>query len=525
MTFASTDWNEKRLDGTNSQTFTAEMTLKESQLIFIQVQALNETASNASFTFSDVKIYKAVEGQTPDTPVDPDPKPENPPIENGYYLTSSNNAGVVADPGKWFYMCDGAEGTDYAFASAPKIDNGVITFAFSSMTAGASYQLRYQPDFAVGTKYNVSFTITVDSACKVLYSNDYKVHVFEASGSQTFTWADEVDASAPFMIQVKECTAPITITVSDITIEEVKEDTEPEEPSVENGYFLTSSNNAGVVADPGKWFYMCDGADGTDYAFASAPKIDNGVITFAFSSMTAGASYQLRYQPDFAVDTEYNLSFKVTVDGACKVLYSNDYKVYVFDAAGSQIITYTDKVDASAPFMIQVKECTAPITISISDISFEEVKAEPTPDPEQPKVSYDLTSSNKSGVVSNPGKWFYFCDDGKYEFASTPKYDDGTITFAFNSQLEGNNTYQLRYQPNLEVGTEYSITFTVTASAAGRLGYGPDNKAVDIAAAETKTITWTGSVSGSDPFYIQIRATDRSAPITITVSNIVITAN
>ncbi len=862
VTFASTDWNEKRLDGTNSQTFTAEMTLKESQLIFIQVQALGETASNASFTFSDVKIFKAVEGEAPVDPVDP-------PIENGYYIESGNKATVRENPGKWYYFGDGAEGTDYVLAATPKLENGVITFAFEKMAEGSpAYQLRYQPDFAVGTKYRVTFTVAVDAAGKVIYGTDYKACEFNEAGSQTITWEGSVTDGEVFLIQIRSTdrNAPITLTVSDFAIEEIKDeptpDPEPENPTIENGYYLTPSNNAGVVANPGKWFYFGDGAEGTDFAFASTPKIDNGVIIYAFSAMTAGANYQLRYQPDFAVGTKYNISFTVSADAACKILYSNDYKVHVFEAAGSQTITYTDTVDASAPFMIQIKECTAPITITLSDISFVEyvepevpahkcesvcadcgkctdeectesaceskceghqteepetpenpeltasgeyvkfggneeytitagaeysniinvtyseistntyknintwiadksagkntvslivknngtetvyitvklqtdgtgvhegklevapgkiatytgnfsgvanqlylfvdsgwslentthsgdititgiqftgeasaepeepeipaegielsysgndcynfspketptqginvsfssvttntyqnvfalvseasagkinltlkirnngtetvyitvklqtidkvalieqkvyvaagetatitgdfsgsadslyffigtgwsndtvtssgsitiygvefsgeVQPEPTPDPEQPKVSYELTSSNNSGVVANPGKWFYSFDgaDGnEYDIVSAPKYEDGTIVVEFTRQAEGTPTYQLRYQPEFEVGTSYSISFTVEVSAAGKVVYGNDYKAYEFAEAGTQTLTWTGAVSASAPFMIQVRSTNRSAPITITVSNIVITAN
>ena len=860
QTFASSEWNEKRLDGTNSQTFTAEMTLKESQLIFIQVQALGETASNASFTFSDIKIYKAVEAAADE------------PIENGYYLESGFNSQVVANPDKWFYFCDGSEGVDYELAATPKLENGVLTLAFNKMTelngAGQqpTYQLRYQPNLAVGTKYSVSFTLTLDADGYVNYgagtsNSDYAVAELTA-GTHTLTWEGYVLETMPFAINIRsnDRSAPITLTVSDIIFVEVEDDgngsDEPEEPTIENGYYLEPSNNSGVVANPGKWFYFGDGAEGTDFVLASTPKIDNGVITYAFTAMTAGANYQLRYQPELAVGTKYTVSFTITVDGACKILYSNDYKVHLFESAGSQTITYTDTVDASAPFMIQIKECTAPITITVSEISFVEyvepevpahkcesvcadcgkctdgectesaceskceghqteepeltasgeyvkfggneeytitagaeysniinvtyseistntyknintwiadksagkntvslivknngtetvyitvklqtdgtgvhegklevapgkiatytgnfsgvanqlylfvdsgwslentthsgdititgiqftgeasvepeepeipaegielsysgndcynfspketptqginvsfssvttntyqnvfalvseasagktnltlkirnngtetayitvklqtidkvalieqkvyvaagetatitgdfsgsadslyffigtgwsndtvtssgsvtiygvefggevVQPEPTPDPEQPKVSYELTSSNNSGVVANPGKWFYSFDgaDGnEYDIVAAPKYDDGTIVVEFLRQAEGTPTYQLRYQPELEVGASYSITFTVELSAAGKVVYGNDYKAYEFAEAGTQTLTWTGAV-GTSPFMIQVRSTDRSAPITITVSNITITAN
>ncbi|MBO7196941.1 MAG: Ig-like domain-containing protein [Clostridia bacterium] len=715
VTFASTDWNEKRLDGTNSQTFEAEMTLKETQLIFIQVQALGETASNASFTFSDIKIYKAVEGQTPDTPVDPDPKPELPTIENGYYLTHSNNAGVVAEPGKWFYFGDGAEGTDFVLASTPKIDNGVITYAFTAMTAGANYQLRYQPELAVGTKYTVSFTITVDGACKILYSNDYKVHLFESAGSQTITYTDTVDASAPFMIQIKECTAPITITLSDISFVEYVEPEVPahkcesvcadcgkctdgectesaceskceghqtEEPETPENPELTASGEyvkfdgneeytitAGAeysniinvtyseistntyknintwIADksagkntvslivknngtetvyitvklqtdgtgvhegklevaPGKiatytgnfsgvanqlYLFVDSGwslenttrsgdisitgiqftgeasaepeepeipAEGIELSYSgnecynfSPKETPTQGINVSFSSVTTNT-----YQNVFALVSEAsagktNLTLKIRNNGTETVYITVklqtidkvaliEQKVYV---AAGETATITGDFSGSADslyFFIgsgwSNDTVTSSGSITIYGVEFSgEVQPEPTPDPEQPeqpeqpKVSYELTSSNNSGVVANPGKWFYSFDgaDGnEYDIVAAPKYEDGTIVVEFLRQAEGTPTYQLRYQPELEVGASYSITFTVELSAAGKVVYGNDYKAYEFAEAGTQTLTWTGAV-GTSPFMIQVRSTDRSAPITITVSNITITAN
>ncbi len=378
-TFAATDWNEKRVNGIDSVTFSAEMTLKESQIIFIQVQALDEIKDNASFTFSDIKIYKEIPGQAGGDEGDGDEGDgdqtggeSQQPIENGYYLTSGNKATVLENPGTWYYFGDGAEGTDFAFASTPKIDNGVITYAFSKMTAGANYMLRYQPTFAAGTNYTISVKVEVDGACKILYSKDYKVNVFSEAGSATLSWTGAVDASNPYMIQIKECTAPITITVSEISIEaEQEEDDDDEGTTPTVSYELTSSNNSGVIANPGKWFYSCDGADGTEYSFASAPKYEDGTITFAFNKQAEGSpTYQLRYQPEFDADTEYTITFKAEVTAAGKIVYGTDYKSYEFTEAGTQTITWTGKVSSSSPFSINIRSTdrSAPITLTISEI-------------------------------------------------------------------------------------------------------------------------------------------------------------
>ena len=439
-----------------------------------------------------------------------------------YELTMSNNAGVISNPGKWVYSADGANGTEYEFAFAPIYEDGVITFAFNRMAEGSpTYQLRYQPNLPVGTEYTVTFTVEVSAAGRITYGNDYKVYDFAGAGSVTLTWTGTVDGTnKPFMVQIRSTdrTSPITMVVSNIHFEgEQPEQPEPEQPKQPNGsYNLTSSNNSGVVANPGQWFYSFDGANGTEYELASAPVYKDGVITYTFNRMAEGSpTYQLRYQPNLPVDTQYTITFTVEVSAAGKVVYGSDYKAYEFSEAGKHTITWTGKVSSSAPFSINVRSTdrSAPITVTVSDIKI---------DGEYLPVIHNLTSSNNSGVVANPGQWFYSADGAngnEYEFASTPVYKDGVITFAFNRMAEGSPTYQLRYQPNLPVDTQYTITFTVEVSAAGKVIYGTDYKTYEFTEAGTHTITWTGKV-GNSPFLIGIRSTDRSAPITVTVSDV-----
>ena len=88
--------------------------------------------------------------------------------------------------------------------------------------------------------------------------------------------------------------------------------------------------------------------------------------------------------------------------------------------------------------------------------------------------------------------------------------------------------YQFRYQPNFSEGTIYTVEFTVTVDAACKVMYGCGGQndaqiTKDFEANETITLIWTGTVSGTNPFSINLRANIRSAPITMTVSNITMT--
>ncbi len=183
--------------------------------------------------------------------------------------------------------------------------------------------------------------------------------------------------------------------------------------------------------------------------------------------------------------------------------------------------------------MKSVAESVANAEVTFTNVKiYKEVKGatgggEETPTPGG--ETYALEVKNNSGTMANPGKWFYFCDGAAgtdYELASAPAMNNGTITFAFNKMAEGSPAYQLRFQPKFAEGSTYTVTFKVTLSAAGKVVYGTDYKAKELAAGETATVTWTGTVqaaSTNKPFLIQFRSTDRSAPITMTVSEIVFT--
>jgi hypothetical protein len=138
------------------------------------------------------------------------------------------------------------------------------------------------------------------------------------------------------------------------------------------------------------------------------------------------------------------------------------------------------------------------------------------------KVNYVLVNGNAATVKDNPGKWYYSFGNG-YNFASDPTYIDGAIIVAINNLAESGTTNQLRFQPAFEVGTKYTITFTINLSAEGKIHYGTTNdnrKAKDFGEGETVTFTWTNAVDENTYFFINVTPDNRTAPITMTVTNI-----
>ena len=192
-----------------------------------------------------------------------------------------------------------------------------------------------------------------------------------------------MSSSTPFLINFKsndDFTTELSLTLSDIT---VTSDADEESETVT--YDLTMSNNSGVCSNPGTWFYMCDGTEGTDYTFASTPSYDDGTVTFALTagSSDSSATYQIRYQPELDVDTSYKISCTVTLDGGDDdyFLYGNTYwssKDLTQNEDGTYTVVWTGTVSSSSPFMIQIKTDAEDgfahaITLTVTDIVITEI--------------------------------------------------------------------------------------------------------------------------------------------------------
>lgn len=501
-----------------------------------------DAGEQVTITLANIKVE---EGHT---------APEAPPQEphrsdkadmTEYDITLATNGEIVIDRGAWYYSADGTSGTDYAFAESPRYENGTATFSFANIASynGGSrsvYQLRYQPDFAVGTWYTLKATVNLSAAGTITYGTKvtdsetyYYDHEFETAGDFELEFTGYVNGSFPFSIGIEPAdpNASIALTVSDITV------TETTAPEPSDSYQIRKAGyNSDIVAEPGTWFYKADGDEGTDYVLNGAPSYDGGNILFALTSGTPEANYQLAFQPEFAVGTEYTVTFTATLTGNGYFVYSNDYENsndLTANGDGSYTVTYTDTVDATMPFLIGLKSndgFATPLSIAIDNITFTEVTGgEPSDD-----ESYTLAYGNKATTVADPGTWYYFGDgqEGTDFTVETATYAEGVVTFALSSGSSATTAnYKLNYQLDLEVGTEYTLTCTVkvTGDADDYILAGDSNKQInskDLTANDdgSYTVSWTGTVSDSEPFMVQIKSTNGyNYPITLVVSNVVIT--
>ena len=317
-------------------------------------------------------------------------------------------------------------------------------------------------------------------------------------------------------------------------------------PSIPDDYYaLMKETNANVVANPGKWYYHGDGAIGTDYNFSEVPAYGNETLSVEldkFSDPTGGKRFYFRYQPEYELETKYTIKFTIetNVEGSIGYGTANTYGGVAtanVKANTAKNITYVGTVNNSEPFHVNINkvlgEIPEKVSIKITNIVVKEYEVGDEGQEEEPEIpdyelpaTYELVRGTASETCDDAGRWYWLVDprDGE-EDVKEATFDNGTIKFALHNSLKGTNTYHLRFQPRLKVGTKARATFTVALDAAGSVQFGlnskqnEDGNSRDVAVGTPETITYDFVVTKNTPFVIQVTATDKEAPITMTVTN------
>lgn len=306
-------------------------------------------------------------------------------------------------------------------------------------------------------------------------------------------------------------------------------------------YDLVDGTYGDVSNNRGAWYYRLEGAQAA--ATATSATYNNGTVSITATGIVETASgnnaVEFRFMPDgFAAGDKYNITFKARVSaagGKIKMGPANTSFQSV-DIAADTDMTYTTTETVTVesgtvmkPYLIRWFNVggETEVTFTVWDVVVE---------PWTAPASYQITNATNGTVVANPGVWY--CN---YPGASTvpgrecdeanTKYDNGVITFAFTNivNADGQNGYQLRYQPDYPVDTKVTITFKFKLSVAGRVLYGRDYKNSNdshggqpMAADEELELTWTGTVNGSNPFMIQIKGVE-DGPVVLTVWDFTVT--
>ncbi len=293
---------------------------------------------------------------------------------------------------------------------------------------------------------------------------------------------------------------------------------------------LPIGNNSTVAGDPGVWYYWADGTENKSYTFAAdgRPSWQNGGAQATITQLDKTASgatgyFRFRYQPGgddgtgLQAGDDYVVTFTVetNVDGTVGCKAGGDISV----TAGKPLtITRTGTVSSSEAFFISVSSANfgdkipaEGLFFRISNVSFEKVDV--------------LEKKQNADVLKNPGTWFYHCGD--LDLASPHWLGGDAISFSIDKI--NNNYCQLRYQPDLEEGAQYTLSFTVVANVDCTFRY--CGTPLELTAGQEVTIDpVTRTVANNNDSIITLgftnytyNATDNGMSLTVTISNITIT--
>lgn len=162
-------------------------------------------------------------------------------------------------------------------------------------------------------------------------------------------------------------------------------------------------------------------------------------------------------------------------------------------------------------------------------------------EPVDPDGEYVIQETMTSNIIATPGVWGYYFEGRAESDFDDPVYSHGTITWNVRSYMRDdskqiNDSMILRYQPDMEVGAKYKMQFTVTFEGTGKdnvyIKFGNEWYNSDNSPYVTKnddgsfTVNYSGTVSATQPFLIQVTARNGAGDVafTMTVSDIKLSA-
>lgn len=151
---------------------------------------------------------------------------------------------------------------------------------------------------------------------------------------------------------------------------------------------LEKKMNSEVRANPGKWFYHIDGGEGSDYVFSTAPEqLPDKSLNVAFSAYNISNAnikyFYFRYQPGYALGTQYTLTFKAKMNVGGSIRYGapakkesggGDYTTFKTAQLAANTVselTFDGTVNDVEPFSVRIDAANSDknVTFSLSDIS------------------------------------------------------------------------------------------------------------------------------------------------------------
>ncbi len=494
-----------------------------------------------------------------------------------YKMTKMSNLECIDDAGTWHWHADGSMGGSFGFEKEPLHRDGTASVTLSPIPDVNNLQyfyFRYQPKFvidsestdepaeiAIGDYYTMTLELTVSENCTLRLGSRRKdttlmafTEVNVKAGETTeFEYIGCRNEAEPFSIRINTPVAADKVSISAKLKSLTPHDgtnlpdyqTKVEEKPVINyeeieqdasEYEMVMKSAAEVIEAPSKWHYN----QGSGSMILEA-KYNNGTATLQFDTIVTTGDNQFRYRPNVADKTKIKLEFNIlsTADmNAVVCATATDFKIHDWNSkslvAGQEqsfVVEMTLAANEIITIIPKPKADASNVTVTVSNIKiYKEVKSE---NPPVTGESYDLALWGKADVLANPGKWGYN-RDGASVVEGTPSFSDGTISINFSSVEPTGDTNKkfitLRFRPDMPSGTNYKISFTLTASqpvdvacflTVANSGYQKGN-----VTEANGSVSITGNYTAVDDDFIQIRignAFTENMPLNITVSNIVIT--
>ncbi len=466
-------------------------------------------------------------------------------------LEKAQNAAVMQSPGVWYYFNDGSV-SNISFKQSPWYGGnavGVTFDAYNTLERNQYFYFRYQPTADQANdegQYVMTFTLTMSVGGQINYgqpawkkdaegnnttnkdTSTLRSTTVTAGQSKEVTYFGTITDAEPFHIGPRTADpglAGASFEMSDISFrprqpgdvepqpepEPEPEQPEPEQPGDE--YEMTWAGKADTVKHPDKWFYMVDSGEGKGQGEVVSAAYADGTATLELNNITAGKHYQLRYQPwlEDGYGTHYTATFKIRLTAPANIDVGTDAVRTRFNelAANEDIsITASSVLSGSDPFHIEIFATEgAPITVSVSEFSYEKTEVDPN-------VKHSLEKRTNSETINDPGVWYYFADkDVSAAYSERPWGEGDTVGVTFGTYGkpgdqgdESMNDFYFRYQPEFQ---NYTATFTVKVGANVTVRYGQPGegfKSTDLTADEPAEVSYDGTTSTNEPFSIKIDA-------------------
>lgn len=466
----------------------------------------------------------------------------------GYYNIVTGTSGVAQnenvknDPGVWYLYYGSALNASALYCVKDTVNMNV------SAIKGTWY-LRYYPRFTAGTMVDIDFTVTLDVNAYIRLSMgseggvDYR---YLEAGTHEISFS-RVLGDIPFSVSLTTTTGngitdafyagDLNLKLTNLSFTEGVKLTGPEGNVLKSAYINVAQSESTLQLD------ALAPAGGEEIVWSSSEEsvatVDqNGLVTAVEAGKTiiTAASGDKKATCEITVVTKeisLNASYVILDTQAANAPSTYQLKAKASDNEPLAIEWNSENTDVAtvdqSGLVTAVAAGSATVTATVEGMVIDCVVAVGNSSASEP-YNAELDKPAKE-VLANPGKWYSVGSHAEWvQFA----YDNGTISTTRTGSSNA-RTMNLLIQPLFEVGTTYSVSFTVDHNSDGwgnatdhfhygtGTGYNANNVGNDKIVTEhadalkgnipAATFTGTFVVEAGAPFFISFRTAKSNAVI------------